>query len=446
MDHYTVERTQAQALRAALLDHNWQRYLDSHIAHKMGAQRRAAMGLGSTSFNLFESVVTKLSVLYNREPGVFAEMDETEAAQFKSLHLFSQSQRHCKNVVGLGESMIHLGWTPGNHLAASGLTIELVQPQNVEVTTLPSAPSVPVQVKQRTTHTVKGKSRQCFDVWNIADPAHPYFAVTSSDGKTDYTKVLGLDADYPYVDERGPFLPWVLYHAEDTGQLWDYNTWGSLVEGTLDSGMLVTHWLHAMTDASWQQKYAVDVEMGNASTINLAGKPAKYMETDPTTVIMLSSVQDKSGTIGTLSVPVDVQGMIMSIRDFVSAILDQSGLSGQDIDAAQSGLAITLRKDTIREYQRKYEPGFRRGDLEMISTAARINNIYSPIEIPVSGYTIRYHGIPDTHAQVVERLARQKSLIDLGLSSKVMAVMENEHMTEREAIDYLRRIKVHQSL
>jgi len=442
MDTYTIDRFKAQTKRSNLLDGAWQGMLDEHLSKILDSQRQSAIGAASTALNLFESVVRKLSVLYDKNPTVFhADMNDAQLKAFNELPLWEQAQKHSLSVVGIGESLIKIGWDKGNHAGGGGLTISLVQPQNVIIKTLPSAPLIPVEIAEKSIRVIDKIQIQCLDIWNIEDPNNPYFKVLSFDRKKDFTEKLGLNNDYPYVDSEGPFLPWVLYHLEATGQLFDYRHFDSLVVGTLDVGSLVSYFLHGVADASWSQKVAIDLSLGSATSVNIGGKPTDRISTDPTSVLMFSSGQDKSGSIQTLSPAVDSMGSILSIESYIKMILSSMGMETAEVSGTQSGVAITLRRETIKGAQARYKPGFKAGDTEYISKATRMHNIYSSeVELPTSEYKIKYEGIPLNHAELIERTDIQKRDLDSGLTSKVHIIAENKEITLEEAVAFLEEV------
>ena len=65
---------------------------------------------------------------------------------------------------------------------------------------------------------------------------------------------------YPWQTPEGPILPWVTYHASRTPWFWDSFTGREVVEGTLQLGVLMTHYTHLVQAASWAQRYAYGAE------------------------------------------------------------------------------------------------------------------------------------------------------------------------------------------
>jgi hypothetical protein len=422
--------------------------LNSHLASILDSQRMSALGSGTTALNLYEFVVRKVAVLHNDTPIVTNEdLTDAQWVEFGTMPIWEQSQKHDLNVVGIRESFIQIDWEAGNHAGGGGLAVELVQPQTVQVKTLPSAPMVPVEIRKKVQRTLNGKTSTYWDVWSIEDPAKPFFKVLSYDGRRDRTSAFKLEGEYRFQDEAGPFLPWILYHAEATGQLWDYRGWHSLVSGTLDVGALVSYWLHAVADASWQQKFGLDVKLGGATTVDIDGKSTQRVSVDPTSVVLFHSDQDKSGMLGTLAAATDPQGLIMAIEAYIRMILSSVGIDSADIQSAQSGVAITLRNDTIRDFQASYIPGMTKGDLEYISKSTRLHNLYSKgTALPTTGYSIEYGTIALSHVEVINRTQVQKEELGLGLTSKVEILMRNRGITEDEAIALVAKFVAHAKL
>ena len=66
---------------------------------------------------------------------------------------------------------------------------------------------------------------------------------------------------YPFVDPDGrPSSP-SCSTTRDTGQIWDAYAWDELPEATLSLALYFTFFNHAVKDASWVQKYRVNVQL-----------------------------------------------------------------------------------------------------------------------------------------------------------------------------------------
>ncbi|HIA00325.1 MAG TPA: hypothetical protein EYN66_00145 [Myxococcales bacterium] len=90
---------------------------------------------------------------------------------------------------------------------------------------------------------------------------------------------------------------------------------------------------------------------------------------------------------------------------------------------------------------------FRASDLEMLSTSAKLLNMMAGLNIPESGYTIRYQAIPLSEQ---ERDGLRKDLIEkvqAGIMSKVDAYMEiHPGMARARAIQELQRIRLEETI
>lgn len=448
-------RWEATRLRRRIMTaKGWVHDLGQHMAKHLDPARMEAWGPPSMSLNLFKSVVNQLAVLYDSSPTVSnPDLSPEGEAWLAEQNVWSQHPRLCKDVIGLREGLVRLSWNPGHHAQGGGIAIRLVSPDYVVAKASALAPTVPLRIEEavqrKDPHT--GEEVWTWDVWDISDPTSPYYRIElDTKDREDVTSLYAPDMGaYPYYDlDTGlPYLPWVMYHAEDTGSLWGWGEWSELVYGTMDLALLASYWIHSVKDASWAQKWGMNVRLRGMSTAGQGKAARSRISTDPASILLFETDSGQSGGLGSFAESAKPGEIIDAIRKYVAMISMSSGISGSDIEKSQaeSGVAIQLRRSAVRRLQKQYTPQFRKGDEDLLSKIAKITNLYSGDQAPVlptSGYQITYPSLPMSKEELKELFDLRKSELDLGLISKVDLMMEkNPGMTREEALDRLQQIQ-----
>jgi len=441
-------RQQANAQRKRMLLGNWDSDLIEYIGSYIDPARQAAWGRPVKSVNLMRSIVGQLSVLYDTAPSV-THPDTPDLAPLASL--FHLHQRHEDFVIGIRESAIRLSWNEESHLDGGGLAVRLVTPENLVVESSPAAPGVPAVVYERTRrlNPATAKVETFWDVWDITDGDNPSFRIVSEGANPkDHTAVFAPDfvGNYPFRTATGtPFLPFVLYHARDTGQIWDSYDWDELPEATLSIALYYTFFNHAVKDASWVQKYGVNVDLQGGSTVGDGNQTRSRVSVDPATILLFRAKSGESGQLGSFPLPVNPEDLINAIRACQMMVCETLGIGKWDSQetSGQSGAALQIRKDQVRDMTARTEPQFRRGDTELLSKAAMIHNIFSGADpLPTDGYRIVYTSLPASLEEMTTEIDRDFKLIAAGLMSKVDMMMRlHPQMTRADALARLVEIQ-----
>lgn len=439
-----ILRTEHAALRLRILSGCWGPDLDRYIAQYVDPTRQAAWGVPNRGVNFLRSVVEQLSVIYDESPTIsHPDLDDTSA-----LHpVFGLSQTHEDYVLACRESAVRVSWVQPSHLNDGGLSVRLVTPDNLVVESASWADGAPTKISElRSRYNPElNQTARYWDVWDVSDPSNPSFRVVSdsSNNPVDWTKTFAPEMEtYPYVDSQGrPYLPWVLYHARDTGRTWDPYTWDELVWGTLAVGLYYTMFSHGLKDASWVQKYAINAELMGARTEGDLASSRSQISTDPASILLFAGTSDQTATLGSFPLPQAPQDLIAAIKTYQQTILESLNLGKFDATqvSTSSGVAIQIRRDLIREISRGFMPQFRRGDEQLLSVAAKIYNQYSgAASLPEEGYQVQYRGIPPSNEEINQQLDRDLALLDRGLMSKVDIMMTLiPGLTRDDAIDRL---------
>ena len=439
-------RMEYSGRRRRLLDGTWDQDLRDYIGAHIDATRQDSWGEPSKAVNLLRSVVTQLSATYDEAPQV-RHPDREDLAHLSGL--FDLHQRHEDMVIAMRESAVRVGWTSETHLTRSGLFTRLVSPEALVIEAADGSPGVPAVIRELRTrvHPETGKAGQYWDVWDIRDAGAPSFRIiaTGKDGR-DSTLAFAPDMedDYPFRDAEGaPFLPWVLYHAQDTGMIWDAYSWDELVSGTLATGLMFTLFAHAVKDASWVQKWGLNVQLAGMEATGEGSATRTRVSTDPASILLFNTSGDGAASLGSFPLPADPLKLIEAIRAYQIMVCEGLGIGKIDIQSAQSGTAIQIRRDQIRDLTVRAEPQFRKGDLELLRKAAQIFNLFGTgAKLPTDGYQIAYSGVPLSMEEQTTGLARDLALVAQGLMSKADVLM-NMHpgMTRIEAAQRLDEIR-----
>lgn len=454
-DPVTLQRWELTRLRRRLLDGAWDQDLRHHLSKHLDPQKQGAWGKPTRALNLYRSVIGQLAVLYLSEPDITHDaIDDAANDYLDTLPIWSQHVKLQRYVLGLGEAAVRVGWHPGNHAGDAGLQLRVVAPDRLWIMDDPKAPGEPVVVREavRRKDPIGDEWRWYWDVYDISDPTMPYFAiVTADENRDDVTAVFGATRAWQWFDETGkPYLPWVLYHAEEHGELWCANVWDELCEGTLDLGMLATHFLHAVKDASWVQKYALNAKLRGLSRKGGGKDERSAISTDPASILLFDT-DGEAGSLGAFPQAIDPMNVIDALKAYTSMVAANVGLSASDLEKAdrESGVAIQIRRDAVRRYQQRYTTVFQRADQKLLRTIARVSNGFSGPGVPAlptDGYVIHYPSLPLTREEMQSRFEIREQEYQLGLVSRVDMLMEREPgLTREKARERLLRVQLEEA-
>ena len=263
-------------LRRRLMDGHHKTDVETRRREHMGSVRSAGQGPIDLSANPFRVINRERSVLYSRAPDVRSSGSAAgligEGGILEESGIWSTMTRFQSWVLGCREYLLRLS------VADSALNFRPVPPDLVLAASSPDSPDLPVRVAELRLRTKPGGSDQwwCWDVLDISDPGFPVYRVVEA--RHDDYPAADLSAvylsttdnpdgdfsgeNYPYRRADGtPVLPYVLYHAERLGdRLWDAHEEIELLEGSLNLAVLLGFWVHSMRDASWPQRWGVNVQ------------------------------------------------------------------------------------------------------------------------------------------------------------------------------------------
>lgn len=436
--------------RRRMLEGTWRDDLEQRLQEHLGSVRRDAWGPLSLALNPFRSITTELSVLYDQTPTVLHDQvaDPGIARQLEIAGLWQMMQRVQVYTLGLNECFVR------PHCDERGrFSFRMVTPDFVRAYATMDDPRNPVAIieyrMRRLPPAVEGGKRELgwtADYYDVADPESPIYRVHAVDenGKlgADLSPFyLGGDFSgdaYPFRRSSGrPFLPWQLYHASGGGQhLFSPYDGQELVEASLDLSVLHQMVVHTFRDASWPQRYVVNLQPAGVSVVETVDGARAEVVTDPASLIQFESIPDSDGQgqpmIGQFSAGGDPGKMEETLANMAGRVASDAGVPPSDIQrlggTARSGAAISLTNDGKRKAQRRYAGVFRGSDERLVGICAALyNRATGAVEgrrYVEGGYRVLYHELP---LSPDERRARREDVIamlEAGLISPVGAYME----------------------
>jgi hypothetical protein len=453
-DEYDSQRIEHSRLRRRLLTGAWRNDLEQFLAREVGPVRLRSWGEGDRTKNVFRNVVSQLSVLYDTPPIISHEQAGT-AEQLTSIAneagMWQFASKLQQITVGLREGFYRIS----SYLDSKGepkIMLRIVSPDMIVAEAGPDEPDKPVKICEYRMREIDGKYKWTQDVLSIRGT--PYYRILSDDGEHDLSeRFLGVAGglagdDYPYYCEGIPCLPYVLYHAQRTGQLFDPYQGYELVEGSLVVATLWTFWRHCVRDASWPQRYAVGVRpSGGLKTDNRQNMA--YIPTDPASLLNFDPSSDINPILGQFQAGADPVALGEAIRAYAADLSMDFGISETDLarlgGTPRSGYAISLSREGVRNAQRRAEPQFRLGDVETLSKMAAFYNQVAGTNLPESGWQLNYPGVPLSTEEKVQSVNEWKSLAELGVASPVDLYMMIHNVSRDTATRELERIQLERS-
>lgn len=413
----------------------WREDLIGRLKQAIGDVRREAWGEPDLSSNVFRSSVSALAVLYDRAPNVShddpAATGLVDLVQHAGLWpLLRQVQR---DTLGMREMLLRVD----ARTQADG-SIELVYrpvyPDLVLATPNPECPSEPIEIREarcRKDPETK-RPRWTWDIWDIRDPRHPEHRILDTSGN-DISHLYGLPTGglvgdaYPAMGADGlGVIPYGLYHAAQTGSLWNPYELSELVEGSLNCAVHWTFFGHVMRNCSWPQRYMVNVVTGADLEGDVTSR-RETMVTDPATVLVLQQTEDgRQPIISQWEPGADPMVMQEATALYERRVAAYAGISPSDVQRVagdpRSGFAIALNREAQREAQRRFEPVFRPADEHLLAiSAVMVNAAIGRSIYPEKGYRVAYQGLPPSPEEQQAERDQIRGLLEMGLLDTVTA-------------------------
>jgi hypothetical protein len=458
------QRRAHSALRRRLLQGNWYQDLEARVRAFFPPTSVARFGALDLSRNVFRSVTRALSQLYSYPPSVsHADMSDDQAEAFAqeitAAGLWPLLAQNQVLTVGLRESLVRVDYlTQGDD---GRVQIRLVPADLVYCEASadsPDEPNLVIEARVRMVKRQDGKSAKVWtwDVLDLRDPEEPRYRVVLpsddlnvDDPAADLTEqVLGGDFSgdaYPYRVDGRPVIPYVLYHRQRGNQLWDPYAGRELVDGTLQVGALYSLWGYLVRDASHPLRYLSGAKIRGTEQRGQGSAARQEVHVDPTAILQLLPDGGVPVQAGQWQAGTDPERLQMAIDSYEIRSAAHGGLQPDDmqrVGGPESGVAIALKREAVREHQRLMVPEFERGDRATLSRMAALLNRYKGTTYPETGWRMRYPGLPLSPQERAIRLEEARAEIALGVASLVDVVRaKNPGWSREEAAAHLELVQ-----
>lgn len=390
--------------------------LQSAIRQDLGTIREQAWGKADLSSNPFLAIWTRLAALFNAEPQVTGPANAAEfLTAVTDSGLWSLMQRVQRDTLGLREMLLRVDVEPGLDGDAPELLYRPVFPDMVTAQADPRRPQRPVRVEEWQPLN-GGWVRHVLDV---QDPAAPVYQVLNERGDDLSEVVLGGDhsgANYPYRNAWGrPVLPYVMFHASETGFLWDPKTMREIIEGSKKLSIYLTYWGHVVRNVAWAQRWAANAKPLGVEAVDDGSGTGRggraEIVTDPATLLMLQGI-DEDGKlpiqIGQWTSPVDPEAMLRAIAMYERRILSLAGVKAPDVTRTEadirSGYSLAVAREDVTELQGVYKPLMRRALGELLATSAALWGAArgSRLELRARDFVFKFPEFPDPNPNAIQ--------------------------------------------
>lgn len=422
------ERAQRQAVRYRMLVHKFDEDCAEFFEAAYGPEDAASMGIPDTSLAPLPAQTRQLTTpgLYSRAPAVTGKrgpaaraMVDPEKGALARCGYWARMQDVMYKTVGIGVYGLRIGTVIREGEVVP--VLRSVRPQDAYVFCPDDDPMNPVLVAElrlrRLVNPATGAVIQhgwFWDVFDISDPAAPSFtirnAMESKDDK-DYAKDF-LGATYQggnygwRTDANQPFIPYVWYHAQDTGDFWhEYRP--ALVPGTLRA---VANWTvagHSMLWAQGEHNLVGGVDPNSVPTHLQAGArnqgvgvTVTHMRARPGMVTFLPVEDERTLQAIPIRSGIDLSQSSGFASLYSMNLATVDGINPSDATRRSanptSAAALAISQTDKRAFAASVLPQFNRADLEAIAKIAWLMNRESDVVHEAEGYTISYPTVPLT--------------------------------------------------
>jgi len=377
------------------------------------------------SRNALRLIFQQLNVAYLEPPDVRAEGVDDMAPIVTPL-LWAQQQQTALYTLAIQEALVRLDWK--HWLDATETSYRPIPPDLVVILPMPHEPHVPGRVEE----VRERDGTWTWEIWDVRDPAAPVFQILEVDGKGEKYDATAAWApefvnNYPYRSRDGtPILPYVLYHARVTPQMWNWHEGIEISRGALRLAALWSQWSDAFVSASHPQRWALDVESQAGVTRQIGGVQVDVVPTDRKSILKFGSKGPSGGSLGQFNPAMDPLRAAEALRMYEHGLAVYAGLNPADlqITGAQSGYAIVVSRAGQRRAQKLLEPSLRLADQELLSKAAKLANAYGGHNLPEDprDFNITYRSLEPMPAERKEMAEAIKAEMEMGLISRLDAI------------------------
>jgi len=406
LDAANIERVEHTRLRRRIMYGRHESDLRSLLHDQLGSVRADAWGnRPDMSANPFQSLWTQASMLYAVEPEVGHDDDSGREllARVAEAGYWALMQRVQRDTLGFREMFLRVTVDHG------ALVFRPVFPDMVEAKARAQRPSQPLIVGEWEEHADFEWVRRTADAVSGTYTVQAHIDGVDRDVSGE---VLG---DHDRAVAAAHILPYSVFHAAETGWLFDAWTSQEVVCASLWIGLYLTEFGHVMRNASWPQRYAAGVVVEGAGVDGAR----QEVVTDPATVLLLGVREGAQPMVGQWGSPADPEAILRAVAMYERRALQGAGLHPPDVTRQsadiRSGYSLAVARESVREQQRFFAPQFLRGDRQTLRLCAALLNEAEGRNYPLDGYQIRYRGLPPSPAEDRLRIDTITALLDRGV-------------------------------
>lgn len=421
-DSGDLARVDEMRLRRRLLNGEHEEDVKEAIRLAFGMERASVHKWVDVAANSYVQLWTTLAALYAFPARVTANpgMDGSERviAAVERVGHWARMPRTQRDVLALREVFVLLSWDAQKQT----LQERVIYPDQFE-TPRPCVSDPTAIAAIAVWYCVGGTwQRHEYQVEDEVGMVAPRHRVTDDTGAM--LNELAGDA-YPYRDMAGyPIIPGVLYHAAETGTLLDWHTGRDIVRGAVRLMVFYTGAGHVIVDASWIQRYSVNVEWIGAGQ---STDGTSHIVADPATILQGDTRANDGNSppmIGSFPQPADPEAVIRTIAMYARQLAASAGVRSPEATRTESdirsGYSLAVSREAVMEMQAGYAPTFRRADQAYMHVAACLMGVRS---VSPADWGIQYQAIGMPPAEYAQRLAVIKDALELGLMSTLDATL-----------------------
>lgn len=420
-DPAEMQRVEHTRLRRKILYGLHEDIVRDRLVRAIGTTRANATRIVDLTTNLGWYCAENLAALYGELPEVVPPPGgEDTASAILDAGWWQLAARNQRDVIALNDGFVRVWVDP----ETGEPSFHLVPPDLVEVTADPIRPSQPLAIKE----WIADPDDSSNWVRLVCDPRSKVYRAETPDGVDVTKRVLvqpGSETkdfsgkNYPFIVGGKPVLPYVAYHAKNSGYTLDPYSGREVWEGTIHLCVLYSFWSHGLLQASWAQTIGVGVRPVGGD-LDETGR-RRDLVADPANMLMFEADADGGGgnpSVSKLTASFDPRASFESIqsdeRRIVEAALSNAGVSRRDSDV-RSAMSLAVSREAKREAQRAYMPSFKRSDLALVRLVAGLRGE------PTDGWDIRYKAIPRDSAELDSEMARIEKMLASKLIDRVRA-------------------------
>jgi hypothetical protein len=433
-DPVQAARVQHTRLRRRVLYSMHEPDVRARIVDAVGPTRAAAWHIVDMTANPGWYTCSQLAGLYREIPEAAPPPGgEDAAAALAESGWWQLAQRNQRDTIGMNDMFVRVDIDQ----TTGAPSTRLVPPDLVELVTSPLAPSQPLAVDE----WIPDPDNAALWVRLHTDPRARRYQAFDKDGVEVSARVLRgnfTGDDYPFVVRGNAVLPYVAYHAAETGYALEPYGGREVFEGSLQLGVYYSFFGHILRQAAHGQRWAMNAEPVGGD-LDESGRRREIIA-DPATIAIFRQLEDAAGQaqIGQFAPPVDPERILAAIeryeRRVVEMALSTVGVSRRESDV-RSAMSLAVSREAQREAQRAYEPVFRRSDVKLMSLVSGL------MGGPTEGWRINYRSLPRDPHELDSELTRMQGQIAAGLLDRVTAYQQlHPGLLREEAESAIREI------